>query len=240
MKTLKEQTVGQIVADDYRTAQIFRSYGLDFCCGGNKTIEEACETKGVNAEEVKTALAGLGKKGADQHNYNEWSLDFLSDYIVNNHHQFVRSEIPDLEFYARKVASVHGERHPELVEIYQLFMQLKDELLEHLDKEEAILFPYVKKLVRAEQEGSSVKDESDFGTAADPVSMMEAEHEEAGEIMETIQNLSDNFTPPEDACASYRVLFESLEGFQIDLHKHVHLENNILFPKALELEKRIN
>ncbi len=240
MKTLKEKTVGQIVAEDYRTAQVFRSFGLDFCCGGNKTVEEACEPKGVNAQDVHTALAGLGNEGSEQHNYNEWSLDFLTDYIVNNHHQFVRSKIPEIEFYADKVARVHGERHPELLEIREIFMKLKEELLEHQDKEEEILFPYVKKLVRAEQEEKSIKNDPDFGSAADPVAMMEAEHEEAGEMMEAIQNLSDDFTPPEDACASYRVLFQSLEGFQIDLHKHVHLENNILFPKALEMEKSIN
>lgn len=240
MDTLKERTIGQIVAEDYRTAQVFRSFGLDFCCGGNKTVKEACTKKGVDPQKVQKALENLDSDSNGQHNYNDWSLDFLIDYIVNNHHAFVRSKLPEVEFYARKVAKVHGERHPELIEIYQLFMKLKDEISDHLDKEEQVLFPYVKELVKAENGGFSLKDQPHFGTAANPVAMMEAEHEEAGGIMEQIQNLSDNFTPPEDACATYRVLFQNLEGFQDDLHKHVHLENNILFPKALDLEKRLN
>lgn len=240
MNTLKELTVGQIVAEDYRTAQVFRSFGLDFCCGGNKSVEEACSRKGVDLNEVNAALEGLNNTGSNQSNYNEWSLDFLIDYIVNNHHSFVRSKLPEIEFYANKVAKVHGERHPELVEIYQLFMKLKDEITDHLNKEEQILFPYVKELVEAEEENYTLADRPHFGTAANPVAMMEAEHEEAGGIMEQIEELSNNFTPPEDACATCRVLFQNLEGFQDDLHKHVHLENNILFPKALNLEKKLN
>lgn len=237
---IKERTIGQTVAEDYRTARIFRSFGLDFCCGGDKTIEEACLEKGVDAWEVQTALDNLGKASTGNHNYNDWSLDFLIDYIVNNHHKFVRSKLPEIEFYAYKVAQVHGKRHTELKEIYQLFMKLQNEITDHLDKEEQVLFPYVKELVKAENENSSLQDQPQFGTAAKPVAMMEAEHEEAGGIMEEIKNLSNNFTPPEDACATYRVLFQNLEGFRDDLHKHVHLENNILFPKALELEKRVN
>lgn len=237
--TIKKRTIGQTVAEDYRTARIFGSFGLDFCCGGNKTIEEACAKKGVDVGEVQKALDNLGNAKADNHNYNDWSLDFLIDYIVNNHHEFVRSKLPEIEFYAHKVANVHGERHTELKKIYQLFMKLQNEITDHLDKEEQILFPYVKELVKAEKENISPQDQPQFGTAANPVAMMEAEHEEAGGIMEEIQNLSNDFTPPEDACATYRVLFQNLEGFRDDLHKHVHLENNILFPKALKLEKEL-
>lgn len=240
MDTLKERTIGQIVADDYRTAQVFRSFGLDFCCGGNKSVEEACTKKGIDPAEVQNALQNLGNDETEHHNYNQWELDFLIDYIVNNHHSYVRSKLPEIEFYARKVAKVHGERHPELTTIYELFMKLKLEISSHLGKEEDILFPYVKKLVEAEKSPSPFLESPSFGTAANPVAMMEAEHEEAGRIMEQIQELSNNFSPPGDACTTYRVLFQNLEAFQQDLHKHVHLENNILFPKALALEKRLN
>ncbi len=240
MDLIKERTIGQIVADDYRTAQVFRSFGLDFCCGGNKTVEEACNKKGVDTTEVQNALESLGNDDSGQHNFNEWALDFLIDYIVNNHHSYVRSKLPEIEFYARKVAKVHGERHPELKTIYELFTKLKVEITSHLGKEEDILFPYVKKLVEADKTTTSLLESPSFGTAAKPVAMMEAEHEEAGGIMEQIQKLSSNFTPPGDACTTYRVLFQNLEAFQKDLHKHVHLENNILFPKALALEKRLN
>lgn len=240
MEILKKHTVGQIVADDYRTAQVFRAYGLDFCCGGNKTIEEACVKADVDPNEVQEALLSLRENHRKKDNYKDWPLDVLVDYIVNNHHSFVRSKLPEIEFYSSKVAKVHGESHPETKEIYELFLKLKDEISNHLDKEEQFLFPYVKELVKAEQGHVSIKNQPHFGTAANPVSMMEAEHKEAGGIMEEIQNLSNNFTPPEDACTTYRVLYQNLEGFQADLHKHVHLENNILFPKALKLEKNLN
>lgn len=237
---LKERTVGQIVTEDYRSAQVFRNFGLDFCCGGNMTIEEACTKKEIDPQKVREALRSLDEKnGEKQHNYNEWSLDFLVDYIVNNHHKYTRSKLPEIGIYAKKVAKVHGERHEELKEIYYEFTMLHTEIFNHLDKEERILFPYIKKLVEAEKSGEQ-PDTPEFGMAANPISMMEEEHDEAGTSMAKIRKLSNDFTPPEDACTTYRVLFENLEGFEKDLHKHVHLENNILFPKALELEKKLN
>ncbi|HEX6982617.1 MAG TPA: iron-sulfur cluster repair di-iron protein [Balneolaceae bacterium] len=237
MKTLEKRTVGQIVAEDYRTAQIFRNFKLDFCCGGNKTIDEACNKKGINPSEVKRALEELGKEGAEQDNYNNWSLDFLTDYIINNHHQFTRSKLPEIGFYAKKVAKVHGDRHSELKEIHKEFEKLSAELISHMDKEEKLLFPFIKKLVAG---GMNEADKFKFGSASDPIAMMEEEHDEAGASMSKIRELSDDFTPPEDACATYHVLFENLEGFEKDLHKHVHLENNILFPKSLKLERQMN
>jgi regulator of cell morphogenesis and NO signaling len=239
MNTVKERTVGQIVADDYRAAQVFRNYRLDFCCGGNLTIEEACEKKNVDANEVHTALQDLADENGNEDNYDQWSLDFLVDYIVNNHHQFSRRKLPEINAYAKKVANVHGQRHPELIEIYYEFTKLHSEMINHLDKEEELLFPYIKEMVEAEQ-NNGIPEQPDYISAANPVSMMEDEHDEAGEAIAKIRKLSNDFTPPEDACTTYRLLFENLEGFEKDLHKHVHLENNILFPKALELEKRLN
>lgn len=239
MNIVKERTVGQIVAYDYRAAQVFRNYGLDFCCGGNLTIEEACEKKDVDPNKVHTALQSLTDENGKEDNYDQWSLDFLVDYIVNNHHQFSRKKLPEIGAYAKKVAKVHGERHPELTEIYYEFTKLHSEMINHLDKEEELLFPYIKEMVEAEK-NNEAPEQPDYISAANPVSMMEDEHDEAGEAIAKIRELSNDFTPPEDACATYRILFENLEGFEKDLHKHVHLENNILFPKALELEKRLN
>lgn len=234
------QTIGQLVAEDYRTAQVFRSFNLDFCCGGNKTVKEACNDRGVDYQEVQQALKQLDKKqNGAQDNYNEWSLDFLIDYIINNHHKFSRNKLPEIGAYTKKVAGVHGERHPELKQIYHEFTMLHGEMINHLDKEEEILFPYVKELVEAEREGRK-PEQPDFGQAADPIAMMEQEHDDAGEAMKKIRELSDDFTPPEDACTTYRLLFENLEAFEKDLHKHVHLENNILFPKAIQLEDNLN
>ena len=240
MEAFKERTVGEIVADDYRTAGVFKKFGLDFCCGGGKPVAEACKQKGIELDTLLEELETATNDGDDSHNYKEWSPGLLIDYIEQRHHRFVRSKLPEIEIYAKKVAKVHGERNPELNDILREFMMLKDELLSHLEKEEQLLFPYIKELEEADQAGEKMEKEPDFRRVEDPVKMMEVENDEAGEAMANIQKWSKNFTPPEDACASYRVLFQNLEGFQDDLHKHVHLENNILFPKALELEKRLN
>ncbi|MGM0547296.1 MAG: iron-sulfur cluster repair di-iron protein [Bacteroidota bacterium] len=239
MQAVEKQTVGQIVKEDYRTAQVFQKYNLDFCCGGNRTIEEACEAENLDPKEIFKALDQLNQAGPKEDNYDQWSLDFLVDYIVNNHHKFTRNKLPEIGRYAKKVAKVHGGRHEELNKIYYEFTMLHTEIFNHLDKEERILFPYIKQLVEAEKQGVKPDDPA-FGMAANPITMMEEEHDEAGTSMAKIRRLSNDFTPPEDACTTYRLLYQNLEGFEKDLHKHVHLENNILFPKALELEKRLN
>ncbi|MEX2605562.1 MAG: iron-sulfur cluster repair di-iron protein [Gracilimonas sp.] len=231
MNTLTQKPVGQIVAEDYRTAQVLRSYGLDFCCGGGKSLEDACISKKIEVNEVVSELNALDMTDNTGDNYNEWELDFLVDYIVNNHHSFVQKMLPELNFYAEKVARVHGQRRSELLDILQKVRLLSEEMLGHLQKEEEDLFPQIKELVRQNTAGS---------VKAAIVESLEDEHDKAGALMAEIEELSNGFNPPEDACASYRVFFQNLEGFQKDLHKHVHLENNILFPKALELEQRLN
>ena len=239
MISKKNSTIGQIVAEDYRTASIFQTFGLDFCCGGNRPVEQACSEKEIDVDKVMQALNQLEKTNPEQHNYNNWSLDFLIDYIVNNHHKFSRNKLPEIGQYAKKVASVHGDRHPELQEIYYEFTKLHGEIINHLDREEQILFPYIKKLVEAKEKGQQ-PEKPDFGKAANPIAMMEDEHDDAGASMKKIRKLSDNFTPPEDACTTYCLLYENLEAYEKDLHKHVHLENNLLFPKSLKLEYSLN
>lgn len=237
MKEENIQTIGQLVADNYRAAEVFQSFGLDFCCGGNKTIEEACTDTGVDYREVQQALQQLEKKqDEEQQNYNQWSLDFLIDYIINNHHRFSRTKLPEIRAYMKKVAMVHGERHPELKQMHHEFTHLHGDMLDHMDNEEGILFPYIKQLVKVKEEGRKLE-MPNFGEASDPIAIMEQEHDEAGTTMKRIRELSNGFRPPEDACTTYRLLYENLEAFERDLHKHVHLENNILFPKALHLER---
>lgn len=231
MQNLSQKPVGQIVAEDYRTAQILRSYGLDFCCGGGRTLEKACSSKKIDIKQVISKLESLNTPDGTADNYNDWSLDFLADYIVNNHHSYVRKMLPELNFYAEKVARVHGERHGELYDILQNVRLLSEEMMAHMEKEETELFPQIKSLVIDGAKGE---------VKSAIIEALEEEHDKAGRLMETIEELTKGFIPPQDACASYQVLFQNLEGFQQDLHKHVHLENNILFPKALKFETSLN
>ena len=230
-----EETLGQIAVKDLRKAEVFKKYGLDFCCGGKKTVKEACAEKGIDPAEVEQALNQADKNFVTRPlPYNEWTPDFLADYIVQTHHHYVRQSLPDLVAYATKVASVHGGHHPELHQIRNLVSEVNAEMSSHMVKEEKVLFPYIKELVR--HNGKATHAES-FGSVQSPINMMEEEHESVGKALEDIRALSNNFMVPADGCASYKLLFHMLEEFESDLHIHVHLENNILFPKALELEK---
>ncbi|HRE50233.1 MAG TPA: iron-sulfur cluster repair di-iron protein [Flavitalea sp.] len=233
------ETLGQIAAKDLRKAEVFKKYGLDFCCGGKKTVKEACEEKGLDPAKVEQELQQANKNFHSRPiPYNEWNLDFLADYIVNTHHSYTRKSLPELRNYAAKVARVHGDRHPELLSIHQLVEAINAEMSSHMVKEENILFPYIKQLATAKTNGQS-QHAAPFGSVKSPIAVMEEEHEAVGKHMETIRALSGDYALPGDACASYNLLFQMLEEFESDLHLHVHLENNILFPKALETEKTL-
>jgi regulator of cell morphogenesis and NO signaling len=233
-----DETLGQIAAKDLRKAQIFKKYGLDFCCGGKKTVKEACAAKGLDVTKIEYELQQADQLASLSRPlpYNDWSLDFLCDYIVNTHHTYVRKNLPDIKAYANKVMTVHGSRHPELVRVNELVEAISAELTTHMMKEERILFPYIKTLVAAKNSGQP-NQPSPFGTVQNPVNMMEMEHELVGNNLEEIRAITRNYTLPEDACASYSLLYRMLDEFEDDLHLHIHLENNILFPKAVELEK---
>jgi len=235
-----DETLGQIAAKDVRKAQVFKKYGLDFCCGGKKTVKQACTEKGLDFTEIERELQQANKNLAIRPiPYDDWSLDFLADYITNTHHSYVKKTLPELRGYAEKVARVHASSHPELAAIHKLVEAVNAELSAHLIKEERVLFPYIKELVSAANNIQTVH-ATHFGTIQNPIRMMEMEHEMAGRALQEIRALSNNFSLPEDACASYSLLFKMLDEFENDLQIHIHLENNILFPKALAIEKKNN
>lgn len=237
---LTGKTVGQLVVEDYRRAEVFKKYGIDFCCGGNRPLEEACQEKGIDPEQLFRELERLETLPSDasQPDFNEWELDFLADYIVNVHHGYLRKNFPQIQEYADKVAHVHGDAHRETVEIARLFAEIIVELRQHMLKEENILFPYIKQLVSARNSGS-VPEPPPFGSVQNPIHMMEMEHDHAGDILKRIRKLSRDFTLPEDACNTFRVTYAKLAEFEADLLQHIHLENNILFPKAVALEAQL-
>jgi len=224
-----EPTIGEIVANDFRAASMFKEAGIDFCCGGNKSLTEACKEKGADESHLIQQLETLTQTPVSgAMNFKEWELGFLSDYIVNTHHKFVLKNLPELVFYTQKIANVHGENHPELLEVASLFTKINEELLQHLKNEEEVLFPAIKD---AEKNASAeVK-----STIVSEITRMQGEHEFAGGAMDKINVLTNNYLIPEDACNTYRVSLKLLEQFEDDLHVHVHLENNILYPKALKL-----
>jgi regulator of cell morphogenesis and NO signaling len=223
------QTLGNIVTNDFRTAEIFKNVGLDFCCGGKKSLEIACHEKELNVDLVIHQLEKLNESPvAPGQNFNDWSLDFLADYIVNSHHKYVLKTLPDLLFYTQKIANVHGAHHPELLEVAHLFSQINVELLQHLKNEEEVLFPAIKDALKS----NSLKIRE---TILSEITRMNDEHEFAGGAMDKINLITNGYEVPADGCNTYMVTFKLLNQFEDDLHIHVHLENNILYPKAFLL-----
>ncbi|MEJ7626909.1 MAG: iron-sulfur cluster repair di-iron protein [Ferruginibacter sp.] len=233
-----KETIGQIAVKDLRKAEVFKKYGIDFCCGGKKTVREVCQEKGIDATKVEQELQQVNRNNKmDNNAYNEWGLDFLADYIINTHHRYVRKYLPELRGYALKVAQVHGDRHPELFEIQKLVETINTELSEHMVEEENVLFAYVKKIVNAKNTNQPLDKEGKDLSAF--IEGLEKEHDFVGRCLDKIRALSNDYAIPGDACASYKLLFKMIQEFEDDLHIHIHLENNILFPKAVELEKSL-
>ena len=238
MQVSKESIIGEIVTANYKYAQVFKNVGIDFCCNGNRTIEQACEKKGIEATDILQKLQKLDVVNNSITHYNSWPLDLLADYIVKKHHRFVVQKTLEIQPYLNKIVKVHGGQHPELAEVEALFNASAGELAQHMKKEELVLFPYVAKLVQAQETHTIAT--AHFGTVLNPIQMMMSEHDAEGERFRKIAALTDNYTPPADACNTYIVTFGLLREFEEDLHMHIHLENNILFPKAIELEKQMN
>lgn len=233
------QTIGEIVTGDLRKARVFRKYGVDFCCGGKKTLEQVCRDKKINQTELEHDLESVAGEPTTGEKADEWDIEFLADYIVNVHHTYIRQVTPDIDAWAAKVARVHGDRHPEVIALYNLFREASAELAGHMIKEENILFPYVKQLSRMKK-GTTAVQESPFGTVLNPIHVMEKEHEIVGEIFTEMERVTNKFTPPVDACNTFRALYANLKEFEDDLFLHIHLENNILFPKAVKVEQELS
>ncbi|GAB1403473.1 MAG: iron-sulfur cluster repair di-iron protein [Lentimicrobiaceae bacterium] len=239
MNIQKDQIIGELVARDYRASSVFKKYGIDFCCQGNTTIADACEKKSINPEQVLNDLSAINQSATNgTTDYQSWPLDLLADYIEKKHHRYVEEKSVEIKPYLDKICQVHGNRHPELFEINELFTASVGELAKHMKKEELVLFPFVRKMVKARQSGGSL-DTPHFGTVKNPIQSMMAEHDNEGERFRKIEALSKGYTPPEDACNTYRVTLALLKEFEDDLHLHIHLENNILFPKAAEMEQAL-
>lgn len=238
MPTTTDKTVAQIALENPNAAREFEKLGIDYCCNGKRSLEQACAAANVSLDEVARRLEESAKEPADARDLAALSLTDLMAHIQDTHHVFVRSECPRIQELANKVATKHGETHPELAQVRDVFAALAEELAVHLMKEEQILFPYIRLMEEAKMQNEPAPPAM-FGTVANPIRMMEHEHDGAGEALRALRATTKDYTLPEDACTSYGVLFESLKNFEADLHQHIHLENNLLHPRALALEAKL-
>jgi regulator of cell morphogenesis and NO signaling len=226
--------VGQLVAERPARARVFEKFGIDYCCGGKVSLEKACARRKVDPDALLSALSEIDAGSADERDWTRASSAELVENIVSAHHDYLREELPALSVLVHKVARVHGEDHPELALVFQVFKGLKTEMEDHMAKEERVLFPFC---IRLEEAGSLP--ESPFGTVGNPIHVMEHEHDDAGRALERLRLLTGDYTPPKGACNSYRAMLDRLHALESDLHLHIHKENNILFPRALEREQRL-
>jgi regulator of cell morphogenesis and NO signaling len=238
MNTIDTTTIGEFVAKDFRTAAVFSKYGIDFCCKGNRTIAEASEKKGADSQAIIAEINAILESKTDHSiDFKSWPLDLLADYIEKTHHRFVVEKTNVLLPFLDKLCKVHGPSHPELLEINALFLGCATDMAQHMKKEELVVFPFIKKMVNATL-SDQLLEQPHFGTIENPIAMMMEEHENEGDRFRKIAELTNNYTPPSYACNTFKVTFAMLQEFEQDLHKHIHLENNILFPAAAELEKK--
>lgn len=239
MKPDVNQTVREIAIEHPATVRVFESLGIDYCCGGKRSLQDACQRAGVPVERALDLLAAVKEDSTtDTANWGGASAQELTRHIVGQHHSYVRSETPRLTTMFEKVVSRHGHAHPELASIRDLFKALTEELSVHMQKEENVLFPYLEQMESAVARGAAPPP-AFFGSVEMPISRMLADHDDAGELLAKIRALSGEYQAPDSACPTYRALYHGLEEFERDLHHHVHLENNILFPRALHMEQGI-
>lgn len=238
MVASNKKTVADYVTENIKAAHVFKKHGIDFCCGGGISIEKACKKNNVDQAVLEKELLEIDKVVDTMQDFDNWGLDFLMVYIENIHHTYVRESLPLISQYANKVAKVHGHHYEEVVKVNKLFHDVANELISHMQKEEQILFPFIKQLIDAKK-GTNEYKKPPFGTVNNPIKMMEHEHEQAGDTLKEIASLTNNYTPPEGACNTFKALYSKLEEFEQDLHQHIHLENNILHPKAIAIENQL-
>ncbi|HTR26911.1 MAG TPA: iron-sulfur cluster repair di-iron protein [Terriglobales bacterium] len=239
MAVMTGRTVGELAVENPAATRVFEKFGIDYCCGGNQSLDQACERAGVSIDQVLDTLKMDEDAARSSHSALNWQNEPLSEliaHIQSTHHKFVREETARLTALLQKVVSVHGKNHPELLDIQATFAALVQELTTHLMKEEMVLFPYVIRMEEAIVENEPVVP-APFGTVANPVAMMEHEHDSAGNALRAMRQASNGYVAPADACVSYQTSYQALAAFEADLHQHIHLENNVLFPRAIAMEK---
>ena len=235
MATTLERTIGELVAERPARARVFEGFKIDYCCGGKKPLADACQAKGIDPQLVLNMLRIVDENATTQErDWTQASITELCDNIESTHHAYLKENFPRLEFLARKVASRHGDHRPELVELRDTFLAMKDEMEQHMLKEEQILFPLCRKLDRGEAAAGA-----HCGSVQNPIRVMMQEHEDTGNALARMRELTNGFVPPEDACNTYRAYFDALAELEQDMHRHVHKENSVLFPKAVEAERRL-
>lgn len=228
-------TIGEIVASDYRTAKVFENHGIDFCCGGKVALSAICREKGINPDILLREIEAIKTEQIDRsQNYTSWELPFLVDYIINTHHAYLKENNEQLAGYARKIAEVHGAHHPEVIEISAIFDKIVRDMAAHLQEEEEVFFPAIKRAA-TERKAGNAPAQGDLEVIKEFLAKLGREHEEIGDAIHTIRHLSKDYAIPEDTCNTFMITYRKLREFEEDLHKHVHLENNILFPKASQL-----
>jgi regulator of cell morphogenesis and NO signaling len=230
-----QKTVGQLAVEFPGSIRLFESLGIDYCCGGNRSLEEACEEAGIEVEEIASSFELSATAEVQNDQFSTLSLDELIRYIVDKHHTYTKSEIQRLRLLMSRVCEVHGTRHPELIHLKGRLQELTAELEPHMMKEECVLFPYVSRMQEA-VDNQHYMSTPPFRTVMNPVRMLSLEHEGAGYLLKQMRRITSDYKVPADACASFKALYEALEEFDKDLHQHIHLENNILFPRAMKME----
>jgi regulator of cell morphogenesis and NO signaling len=239
MNITSDTRVGEIAAANPSATRVFEDAGVDYCCGGKKSLHDACMSAGVSSEEILQRLReNQASVGEDDRNWTSAALGELTEHIREKHHRYVREAIQRVQPLAAKVKGKHGLKHPELAQIEELFSQVSREMTGHMQKEEQLLFPYIEALDRAAN-GQEKIERPFFQTVRNPVHAMMEEHDAAAAVVRQIRDASSGYTLPEGACASYQALYRDLHEFETDLHRHVHLENNILFPRAVDLEPAV-
>ncbi len=230
-----DRTVGQLVAERPSRSRIFEQFGIDYCCGGKKPLEEACRDRQLPVSQVVAALTAADQAPAgDEIDWTRRPMGELADHIVGTHHVYLKHELPRLEYLVRRVLTAHGANHPELSQVEQVFAGLRQELESHMMKEERVLFPMIKQL-----EHSSVLPDFHCGSVGAPITVMEYEHDNAGQALAHLRTLTRDYTPPPDICNTYRAMLSGLAELETDMHRHIHKENNILFPAAAAREREL-
>jgi regulator of cell morphogenesis and NO signaling len=236
--TTSQSTLRSIALEQPATIRVFERFHLDYCCGGNRPLAEACAQKGIAAETVLAALAEATAAPEPARDFTYATPTELIRHIVSTHHAYVRNELPRLLPMAERCAVKHGPAHPEVIQVERQLRQLGNDLLNHLSKEEMILFPYIEALEQSRNSNAPAP-HACFPTIESPIQAMLNEHEAAGALLEEMRAETTNFAPPQGACPTLVGLYDGVEAFERDLHRHVHLENNLLFPLAIALEKKV-